>query len=270
MFDPSKFTTTEPKPLPVYLLIDVSGTMGRIEDPENATPTGETRYEDGKHWIIVEGGTSKMDHLNEAMRKMLATWTEEEASGAEIRVSVVTFGDAATLYLPPTEVSRVKWSNLTAKGETAMGAALKMAKAMVEDKERTPSRAWRPLVVLVSDGQPRDEWEQPLAEFINQGRSSKCDRMALAIGSDADEQVLTRFIEGTSNDLFYAKNADQLRDFFKYVTMSVTSRSHSSNPNDIPDLSQLKNPEANSKEGNQSKADSENSNGTFDDQHEYW
>ena len=119
--------------------------------------------------------------------------------------------------------------------------SIQMAKDMIEDKETTPSRAYRPTVVLISDGAPSDEngyssdnWEKPLKDFISEGRSSKCDRMAMAIGHDADELVLNRFIEGTPHDLFYAENAGQLHEFFQRVTMSVTTRTQSKNPNEVP------------------------------------
>ena len=122
---------------------------------------------------------------------------------------------------------------LEASGMTPMGTALHMAKDMIEDKETTPSRAYRPLVILCSDGAPNDDWEDPMDNFIKDGRSSKCDRMAMAIGSDANEAVLKRFIEGTENPLFYAKDASSMHKFFQFVTMSVATRSHSQNPNVI-------------------------------------
>ena len=40
---------------------------------------------------------------------------------------------------------------------TPMGTALKMAKDMIDDKQETPSRIYRPAVVLVSDGAPNDD-----------------------------------------------------------------------------------------------------------------
>ena len=114
-----------------------------------------------------------------------------------------------------------------------MGTALQMAKDMIEDKETTPGRAYRPLVILCSDGAPTDDWKMPMENFIKNGRSSKCDRMAMAIGSDANEDILKNFIVGTENPLFYAKDVSAMHKFFKFVTMSVTSRSHSQNPNQV-------------------------------------
>lgn len=206
MFDPKKFTTPTAKPLPVVLLLDVSSSM-----------SGD-----------------KIENLNKAVEDMLDTFAQEEKMETEILVSVITFGNQVELQVPYTKASQVQWQGLQANGMTPMGTALKMAKAMIEDKETTPSRAYRPTIVLVSDGQPNDSWERPLEDFISEGRSSKCDRMAMAIGRDADETVLKRFIEGTPHDLFYAENAGQLHEFFQRVTMSVTMRTQSKNPNVVP------------------------------------
>ncbi|EKQ7210327.1 hypothetical protein L378_01698 [Klebsiella pneumoniae MGH 32] len=206
MFDPKKFTTPTARPLPVVLLLDISGSM-----------SGE-----------------KIENLNKAVRDMLDAFAQEEKMETEILVSVITFGDQVELHVPYIRASQVQWQGLQASGMTPMGTALEMAKDMIEDKETTPSRAYRPTIVLVSDGQPNDRWERPMEDFILEGRSSKCDRMAMAIGRDADEAVLKRFIEGTPHDLFYAENAGQMHEFFQRVTMSVTLRTQSRNPNVLP------------------------------------
>lgn len=212
MFDPKKFTMPTAKPLPVVLLLDISGSMSG----------------------------NKIDSLNKAVEDMLATFAREKMMETEIMVSVITFGSQIELYLPYTTASKVKWQSLQADGMTPMGAALAMAKAMIEDKDTTPSRAYRPTIVLVSDGKPNDSWEKPLKDFISEGRSSKCDRMAMAIGYNADATVLRRFIEGTPHDLFYAENAGQLHEFFQRVTMSITMRTKSKDPNVVPVPSPIK------------------------------
>lgn len=209
-FDPSKYTVAKAKPLPVVLLLDTSSSMN------------------------AGGEQSKIAELDSAVRDMIKDFAHEELLETEIQVSVITFGyDGVKLALPYTNASKVEMKKLEAQGNTPMGTALRMAKDMIEDKETTPSRAYRPLVILCSDGAPNDDWEAPMDNFIKDGRSSKCDRMAMAIGSDANEAVLKRFIEGTENPLFYAKDASSMHKFFKFVTMSVATRSHSQNPNVI-------------------------------------
>ena len=236
MFDPKKFTTPTAKPLPVVLLLDVSSSM-----------SGD-----------------KIENLNKAVEDMLDTFAQEEKMETEILVSVITFGNQVELHVPYTKASQVQWQGLHANGMTPMGTALKMAKAMIEDKETTPSRAYRPTIVLVSDGQPNDSWEGPLNDFIAEGRSSKCDRMAMAIGHDADEAVLGRFIEGTPHELFYAENASQLHEFFQRVTMSVTMRTQSKNPNQVPDPSEIE------LDGGSVKSATAGNTSTSSDDEGYW
>ena len=211
IFDPSKFTAPAAKPLPVILLLDISGSM-----------SGD-----------------KIRSLNLAVEEMIASFASQEKMETQILFSAITFGDGVVLYTPYTPASQVQWQPLSASGLTPMGKALETAKAMIEDKTITPSRAYRPVVVLVSDGHPTDSWEQPLAAFIGQGRSEKCDRMAMSIGSDADDAVLGRFVENTTHPLFYAESASRLREFFRLVTMSVTLRSVSANPNAVPTPEQI-------------------------------
>jgi uncharacterized protein YegL len=136
-----------------------------------------------------------------------------------------------------TEVNKIDYSPLQTGGWTPMGTALKMAKAMIEDKTIIKSRDYRPAVVLVSDGQPNDDWQAPLDEFISTGRTKKCDRLALAIGSDADMRVLEMFISGCDNPVFFAEDADDIVDKFKQITMSVTLRAKSTNPNQTISIS---------------------------------
>jgi uncharacterized protein YegL len=205
-FDPSKFTAPKAKPLPVVLLLDVSGSMGG----------------------------QKIQNMNAAVRDMLADFSDTETSEIDIHVAIITFGDQVLLHQALTSASAIQWQDLSASGMTPMGTALQMAKAMIEDKDTVPSRAYRPVVVLVSDGGPNDSWETPLHAFIGEGRSAKCDRMAMAIGADADEGVLRKFLGDSPHPLLYAENAKQLRQAFRYITMSVTTRTKSQTPNVVP------------------------------------
>ncbi len=69
-----------------------------------------------------------------------------------------------------------------------------MVKKLIEDKELIPSRSYKPTIVLLTDGIPTDEWQAPMNELINDGRSSKAFRIAMAIGDDADINMLSKFV----------------------------------------------------------------------------
>jgi len=203
-FDPSKYTVAKARPLPVILMLDRSGSMGG----------------------------DKISTLNSAVNEMIQSFKTAGQGEVEINLGVISFGDGGATYdLPLQPVADITEISLQASGGTPMGMALKMAKDLIEDKEIIPSKGYRPAVVLVSDGAPNDSWQRPMDNFISGGRSSKCERFAMAIGTSQEDPVLNRFLSGTENKVFLASDADKIRDFFKFVTMSVSVRSRSQNPN---------------------------------------
>ena len=68
-----------------------------------------------------------------------------------------------------------------------------------------------------------------MSELINDGRSSKAFRIAMAIGDDADKDMLSKFVSSPEY-LVYGENARDIRKFFRFVTMSVTQRIKSQTP----------------------------------------
>ena len=56
----------------------------------------------------------------------------------------------------------------------------------------------------------------------------------MAIGGEASNTVLNEFISGTENKVITAQDASQIQECFKFVTMSVTTRTNSQNANIIP------------------------------------
>ena len=201
------FTTQAARPLPVVLLADVSGSMS---------------------------GAGKIQALNHAVREMIEAFQDESDLRAEIHVSVITFGGQAGTHLPLGPARDASWSDLGASGGTPMGAAFTLACELVEDRRAIPSRAYRPTIVLVSDGQPTDDWQAPLQALLGSERGGKAFRLALAIGDDADHDVLQAFLADPEARVYRADEARQIRQFFQLVTMSVSSRSRSANPNSAP------------------------------------
>lgn len=202
-----EFAMASARPLPVIVLADVSGSMA---------------------------ANGKITALNDAIAEMIATFAEEDDSRAEIHVSVVTFGGAAArVHKTLNPAGKVNWEAMSANGRTPMGQAFVLAREMIEDKSIIPSRAYRPTVVLVSDGVPTDDWEQSLKELLASERASKAMRLAMAIGEDADKKTLSAFLADPKGRVFEAHEAREIRKFFRWVTMSVTSRSRSANPNSV-------------------------------------
>lgn len=202
-----EFTASSARPLPVLLLADVSGSMST---------------------------NGKIDALNDAVSEMIATFAEEDDTRAEIHVSVIAFGGGgASIHKPLRPARETRWEPMSASGRTPMGEAFELARTMVEDRDTVPSRAYRPTLVLVSDGVPTDDWRAPLATLLTSERASKATRFAMGIGADADRETLTAFLANNEGRVFEAHEVREIKSFFRWVTMSVTTRSRSANPNSV-------------------------------------
>lgn len=209
-----EFTVNQARPLPVFLMLDASGSM-------------------------AESG--KIEALNRAVPEMLATFAAEPDLRAGIQVGAIAFGGDVRVHMPllDAEDAKSKWKTLGAQGNTPLGATLTKLRLMLEDKALVPSRSYRPTLVLVSDGQPNDEWQEPLKLLLDSPRASKAVRMAMAIGPDADVPMLQRFLNSPESKVFQAHEARDIHKFFKWVTMSVTARSRSATPDKIEPIDPL-------------------------------
>ena len=198
--DFSKYSAPKIKPLPVILLLDTSGSM-----------LGD-----------------KIANLQSAVEDMVATFIAQESKEIKIQLAVITFGENVNflwkkpIYVP---VRDVQIPRMDAKGSTPMGTAITAAKDVIEDKDATHD-CKLPVVVLVSDGRPNDEWREPLNQFISGGKSQRCQRFALAIGADADRNVLKMFTQNEENVL-YANDAKYIADRFRLISMTISSQAHS-------------------------------------------
>ena len=133
----------------------------------------------------------------------------------------VRFSHGAAWHLAdPTPVANFRWADLQAGGETDLGHALKM----VADQLKMPpmnERALPPVLVLVSDGQPTDDYRSGLKSLMAEPWGTKAVRIAIAIGDDADLDVLQEFIGNPERKPLQAHNAETLVRYIKWVSTQV-------------------------------------------------
>lgn len=204
-----QFTVSSARKLPVIILADISGSMS------------------------ING---KIETLNRAIAEMIASFAREEDVRAEIHVAVITFGgEEAKVHQRLLPADKIQWIDMEAVGRTPMGAAFDLVTRMVEDRNQIASRDYHPTLILVSDGQPNDDWKNALDHLLNSTRASKALRMSMGIGDDADTETLLAFLAGQDPNLFFrADETSQIRKFFRYVTMTMTTRSKSVAPDKEP------------------------------------
>jgi uncharacterized protein YegL len=214
--DLNQYITNTKRSLPVFLLLDSSGSMA-----------GE-----------------KISTLNQAVKQMVVDFKGEKMTEVALQLSIITFGGTAQLTNELVDVNKFEYNSISANGNTPLGEALDLLASVINNKEKVTSRGYKPTIILVSDGQPNDsDWEKKLDDFLKGARTGKCERWCLAIGSDADKTMLKRFINNPLDQVFEANGneaATKIVSFFKFVTMSTTARAKSNNPNQSLKIEELK------------------------------
>jgi uncharacterized protein YegL len=215
--DISSFIKKEGRPLPVFLLVDTSGSM-----------QGE-----------------KIETVNVALKEMLSVFRKIENPKGIITLCIITFGnDKISVVKPLYKIVDTDYYEFSAEGNTPMGAAFEEITSMIEDHDIVSSRSYIPTIVLISDGNPTDftgynesmlpeeivSW--PALKLLHGGtRTSKAIKLAMGIGQDVDMRILKAFINDDSIPVIKAQDNSTIAKFFEWVTMSISVRSVSVNPN---------------------------------------
>lgn len=199
------YAPVAPRTLPVVLLLDTSGSM----------------RDDGK-----------IEVLNDSVTEMIEELTEVDAGHGYITLSIITFGgSSAEIVFAHAPIADVEFTSLRAGGRTPLADAFRIARQLVEDRDALPSRSYRPTIALVSDGIPTDrEWKKELDALLSSERGAKSTRFALAIGADADREMLATF---SGNRPHEASEAAEIRNFLRFVTTTVSQLTLSASEPDV-------------------------------------
>jgi Uncharacterized protein encoded in toxicity protection region of plasmid R478, contains von Willebrand factor (vWF) domain len=198
--------------LPVYLLLDTSGSM--LGEPIEAVKNG--------------------------IQLLVSALRQDPYALETAYLSIITFNSKANQVAPLTELSGFQIPSLTASGTTALGGALSLAAQTVdrEVEKTTPERKgdWKPLVFIMTDGAPTDDFQQGLNEFKKQKFGMV---VACAAGRNANTDVLKQ-ITDTVVQLDTA-DSTTIKAFFKWVSASISfgSQKIESTGQEVAGLSEL-------------------------------
>ncbi|MES2572880.1 MAG: VWA domain-containing protein [Verrucomicrobiota bacterium] len=183
--------------LPVYLLLDTSGSMaGRpIEQ-------------------VISG-----------VQMLVAGLRQDPHALESVSLGVITFATEAREVASLTELIAFQSPTLQAGGATSLGAALLLlsecAKRDVIKTTAAQKGDWRPMVFLMTDGKPTDDWKKALVRF-NQEKWA----VVVACAVDSAEPAVLKQIAGERNVVCLdSSDPAAITAFFKWVTASVSSSS---------------------------------------------
>ena len=178
--------------LPVYLLLDTSGSMSG--EPIEAVKNG--------------------------VQVMISSLRQNPQAIETAFISVITFDTSAKQIIPLTDLASFQMVDIKATGVTALGEALKLVAKKIDTEvaKTTPQQKgdWKPLVFIMTDGNPTDNWQSGLAEF------KKC-KIAFTIACAAGTAVNTGILKQITENVVSLDTADgnSIAKFFQWVTASI-------------------------------------------------
>lgn len=182
--------------LPVYLLLDTSGSM--YGEPIEAVRNG--------------------------VQVLVSTLRQDPYALETAYLSIITFDSSARQVTPLTELSSFQQPTIEANGCTALGEALGLLAQKV-DQEVTKTAGdvkgdWKPLVFIMTDGVPTDNISTGLAEFKKRKFGTV---VACAAGTGADTNTLRQITENVVS--LDTADSGTIKAFFKWVSASISTGS---------------------------------------------
>ena len=167
---------------------------------------------------------NRSNRLKNGVQILVSTLRQDPYALETAFLSVITFDSSARQVAPLTELSAFQVPSIAASGTTALGEALGLLADRIDaEVSKTTADAkgdWKPLVFLMTDGSPTDDWQKGL-EKLKKVRTGIM--VACAAGHGADTSILKQITES----VVALDTADQstIKAFFKWVSSSVSTGS---------------------------------------------
>ena len=160
----------------LFLLVDSSGSM------------------------TASGNIAKVNRAIEEMIPLLSDISDENEQ-AEIRLAVLTFDTDVNWVTKdengnpgPSCVYDFVWNDVEASGLTSLGAAFTELESKLSRKQFMASAtgALAPVIILLSDGAPTDNYKGPLEKLNHNNWFKIASKIAIAVDG-ADQDILAEF-----------------------------------------------------------------------------
>lgn len=188
---------------------------------------------------------NKIGAVNDAVVNVLPMLNDisETNPDAEIKVAALEFSSGVNwLYDEPKLAKDFIWQDVTAGGLTSLGGACAELAAKLSRNGgfmQSASGSFAPAIILLSDGGPTDNYEVGLAKLQSNNWFKSAIKIAIAIGDDADKEVLKQFT-GNAEAVITVHNIDALKQIIRVVAVTSSQiGSKSSTAGDVTKQDQV-------------------------------
>jgi len=178
-------------------------------------------------WVVDCSGSMLMDGKIETVNNTIQECIPEMRSSAEsnpnaqLLIRALQFSTGANWITgSPVPIEDYAWEPLEGAGVTDMGKAFDLLSAQLGIPPM-PARALPPVIVLLSDGQPTDNYKNSLDNLKSLPWYKKAVKIAISIGRDADDEVLTEFT-GNRELVLQANNPAALVRNIKWASTTAS------------------------------------------------
>ena len=168
---------------------------------------------------------SKIGSVNDAIENVLPMIGEmsDENPDAEINVAALEFSTGTRwLYDEPKDAKEFIWQKVDADGLTSLGEACQELNKKLSRNGgfmSSPSGCFAPAIILLSDGGPTDNFQAGLAQLKGNSWFKSAIKVAIAIGDDADKNVLKEFT-GSLEAVITVHNIDALKKMIRIIAIT--------------------------------------------------
>ncbi len=185
--------------LPVYILLDCSESM--VGDAINSVQTG--------------------------LETLISTLRSDPHALETAWVSIIAFSETAEQIVPLQEITDIVTPKLVPRPGTALGKAFSLLRNCIAGEVRTSTPGqkadYRPLVFLLTDGQPTDDW-RAVKKAVDEFATPRIANLyAIGCGDDIDFDMLHEVADGVFK--LADMDAGTLKKLFIWLTASVQSAS---------------------------------------------
>lgn len=166
---------------------------------------------------------SMIGEVNSFMEELISEMKDlaESKADAQIKVAVLEFSTGAQWLTPngPVEVENFVWNDLDASGVTDFGDACRELNKKLSTKAfmQEATRSFAPVIFLVSSNGPTDDYQESLEALHQNNWFKHANKVAVAIGKDADRTFLESFT-GTIENVLDVHNSAMLRKMIKFTS----------------------------------------------------